>query len=406
MKSRSICGIVFCSVLGLLSGTVHVQAQPQLIYPVITEVKIVFSMVSHHNTIPERIHFYDTFGDPQGNDKYAVPYLVYEPVVTLHNPYQEALTLNRCRVRISNPPIGFSFKKNNAYLRSDFATGAHHPLGRFQIANEQNTNAVKIFILRIRELDEEGAPGAPVVLQPGESKSFSTWVEPDWTWALETANGYTSRIFHDWDSNQRNTVRDPRTSNERGVETVPASSSGVWDYRGGFQTDMLSLSNGNRPANTLYPFESPQQRLSNFVVVKLTDSVTVEATPMRTTLPNQYDFKVDMLRDMADFADGDVHRSFGLVIPELARTPQPVLVTKTYQVGAILQKADDPTHGGKTPFAMFRMVAKPEAITDNQFYQSPPVPAEDLYSVAYDKLDGYPSLGFPDAPGAAPALEV
>ncbi len=405
MKSRHISGLVSSCALGLLLlGSPRAQGQTR--YPVISKVRIVFSMVSHHNTIANRVVFYDTFGNPQGNANYAVPHLVYEPVVTLYNPYPDVLSLTRCRIRISDPPVGFSFRKNNIPLRTDFGNHGVHPLGRFQIANENNLNARKIFTLYLRERNSSGVPGDSIILQPGESREFSPWVEDNWTWSTETAGGHAPHCFHDWNIHDLMTTEDHRTENPRGVETV-GTSSGAWDYRAGFQVDLLSLSNGARPANTLYPFESPQQKFSSFVVVKLTDTVTVQAKAMGTSpgTGTPY-FKVDMLRGMADNADADVHRSFTLTLPGLSTMPQPVFSTKTYQVGAILQRGDDPTHGGKTPFAMVSMVAKPEALEANTFYQTPFVPTADLYEVKFDKLNGYPSLGFPNVPGEGPALEV
>ena len=100
--------------LGLLL-MLQLQSFAQTRQPVISKVEFIFSMVSHYNHLGERINFYNTAGSPAGNTNYAVPHLVYEPVVTLYNPYNEALTLTKARVKISDPPVGFTFKKNNVF---------------------------------------------------------------------------------------------------------------------------------------------------------------------------------------------------------------------------------------------------------------------------------------------------
>lgn len=390
-------------LLALLAIT-PVQAQ-QTRWPVISKVRIVFSMVSHHNTIQDRVAFYNTSGDPKGNAHYAVPHLVYEPVVTLYNPYPDTLVLNRCRVRLSDPPVGFSIKKNDQPLRHEFGWGQFHGLGRFQIQNEQNASARKIFILNLTSPDASGMPGDPIVLQPGESRDFSTWVENNWSWGLETSptNG---RAFFDWAAHENFTNRDGRTGNLMGVETTSLSSPGLWDYRAGFQTDSLSLST-TRPAATFYDFEAGAPIAHNFVVIKLTDTFTVLAKTMRTaTGQSDPDFRVEMLRGTNANADQDIHRTYAFNMGDIVQDPESPVVLKTYQVGTLLQKPDDLTRGGKTPFAMLSIKAKPAALQANNFYQTPAVPSADLYDVRFDEMDGYPSLGFPAIPGEEPALKI
>ncbi len=383
-------------LLTLLLGTTGSQAQGETRYPVISKVRIVFSAVAHHNHNGERVSFYNTSGDPKGNTNYAVPHLVYEPVITLFNPYQDVLTLNRCRIRISDPPVGFAFKKNADYLRADFANGIFHGLARFQGTSENSITARKTFTLLLRSLNANGIPGAAIVLQPGESKEFSAWVENNWSWGLETAmNG---RSFFDWMTQNNFTNRDRRTNNTMGVETTSLSSPGLWDYRAGFQTDNLSL-DSRRPAATVYPFETGTPNARSYAVIKLTDTFTAQAKTMRTaTAPTDPDFRVEMLRGTNADADQDIHRTFPFSVTDIVEPAGSPVITKTYKVGRILQKPDDLTRGGKTPFAMLSISAKPAALLANQFYQTPAVPTGELYDVRFEKAD-YPSLGFPGDPG-------
>ncbi|RYD36658.1 MAG: hypothetical protein EOP87_05030, partial [Verrucomicrobiaceae bacterium] len=114
-------------------------------YPVISKVELLFSLVTHYSHIGERVDFYNNYGSPKGNTNYAVPHLVYEPIVTLYNPYNEPLTMSRSQIKIWDPPVGFAFKKNSDFLRSDFASGNFHGLARLQIGYDSDPAARKTF---------------------------------------------------------------------------------------------------------------------------------------------------------------------------------------------------------------------------------------------------------------------
>ena len=123
-------------------------------------------MVSHRQYLSDRVHFYNVNGSPAGNDQYASPMLACDPLVTLYNPANSSASRSKVRVMISDPPVGFKFKKNADYLRSDFATG-FQPMARFQIDNEANASARKKFIMLLRELGVNQTPGAAITLGPG-----------------------------------------------------------------------------------------------------------------------------------------------------------------------------------------------------------------------------------------------
>ena len=81
--------------------------------------------------------------------------------------------MNRVRVKIWDPPVGFRIKKNGICLRSEFDSGSFLGLARFQIANEYNLSARITFTLVLSDYNATThAPGAPIVLQPGESRSL------------------------------------------------------------------------------------------------------------------------------------------------------------------------------------------------------------------------------------------
>ena len=386
--------------LGLLAG-LTVPAFSQTRQPVISRVEILFSMVSHYCHITDRVNFYNSFGSPRGNTNYAVPHLVYDPSVTLYNPYNEPLTLRRPRIRIWDPPVGFTFKKNDDFLRDAFAAGEFHGLARLQIANENNVNARKTFTLSLSSPTESGQPGAPIVLQPGESKTFSAWVESDWTWGVETAGGYNVRSFFDWNASNDFTNKDGRTLNAFGVEAVSSEFLHyLSDPSAGFQTDGLSLASA-RPAATRYSFEVNANWTGNWVAIRTNEVVRVQAKAMRTAPASvASDFQVDLLQGRVVDPSRDTLKSFPLSLAGIIQNEAAAVISRVFNVDNILQRPSELTPGGKTPFAALTMVAKASALRGNLFYATPAVPAAELYELHFDeRSDFYENPVMPsDAP--------
>ncbi len=353
-----------------------IQPSPsrEVLLPVIAKLQIIFSVVSHHSHLPYRVKAFNELPilpPPQepirGNEKHAAPHLVYDPVITLYNPYDVELDLTQIRIRVSDPPVGFQFQKHDKLARSDpwyreeFSRGEFHGLARFQIDNEKNVNARKTFTLFLRNKNVAGLPGGNVVLLPGEVKVFSPWVEksnPTWTWGLETSGGMIPRAFFDWNVSQKLGNEDKRTGNTKGVETIPGL-----DFRAGFQTDHMSYGN-DRPANSRYYWENNPGLGGGWLSMKLSDDVTVNAKPQRTvvdaTLP---DFRVDILAGIDADPARDTLRTYefrlGDVATEMSTTKSPSrTISRRFNNGDILQGPKDPTPGGKSPFAIFTMSAK------------------------------------------------
>jgi hypothetical protein len=377
--------------MGLLCG-LSSTAFSQTRRPVISKVEILFSIVSHYSHIPDRVNFYNNAGVPKGNSNYAVPHLVYEPSVTLYNPYNDPLTMTRSLVKIWDPPVGFAFKKNDVHLRTDFETDTFHGLARFMIQNDFNSSARKSFTLSLSSPQPDGSPGDTIVLQPGESMTFSTWVEKDWTWGLETAGGYTARSFFDWNTSNDFTNRDGRTANAFGVEAITNRFPfAVFnDPRAGFQTDNLSQSQGYRPFASLYDFEVASWSNSSWVAIKMADVVRVQAKSMRTlpagSLP---DFQVDLLRGEVQNPTSDRVKAFPMSLTGIIQDDQNPVISRAFQAGQLLQAPSDKTVGGKTPFAMFSMVAKSSALRANRFYTTPAVPTGDLYELQFGEVTDF-----------------
>lgn len=335
---------------------VTVSSASERLLPVIAKLQIMFSAVSHYNHLGDRIDFYETKGNPRGNRNYGCPHLAYDPVITLYNPYDVALDLAKLRVRIWDPPVRFGFKKNAAWLRDEFASGDFHPMARFAIAEESNVGARRYFTLLLTEMTGS-RPGGRIRLEPGEVKVFSPWVEPNWTWGVETSGGYTVRCFFDWNVANDFGNRDGRTGNLMGIETVPG-----WDPRAGLQTDHLSYA-GKRPIATRYDFEIANNWSGGWLAIKLADTFTVEAKAGRAVnIASQADFTVDLLAGAMQNPAGDILRTYRFryadPTKEISANPSHPVIRRTFRVGDILQKPEDKSVGGKSPFAILTMAAK------------------------------------------------
>ena len=337
--------------------------QQERLLPVIAKMQLVFSIISH-NSQGNRADFLNNFGDPKGNDNYAVPHIVYEPVITLFNPYDVALDLKKIRIRVWDPPVGFRFAKVvggvEHWFRAEMASGEFHGLARFQWSHEQDPTARRWFTLYLTDGTSQAA-GNALRLQPGEVKVFSSRVESNWSWSLECGNG--TRSFFDWNASGDFGNIDNRTNNRLGVEAVPG-----WDPRAGLQTDSLSYGIGNRPADLLYNFETTNggmyQSWDGFVSIKTTDEVKVELKALRTTAANSAvpDFQVDVLAGNTEDVSQDLLRRyrFNFVNPtaEISANPTTPVISRKYLVKDILQSWTDTSKGGKKCLAMLEMTAR------------------------------------------------
>ncbi|MGC4017045.1 MAG: hypothetical protein QM755_21410 [Luteolibacter sp.] len=350
----------------LLPSTKGTQISPtkERLMPVISKLQIMYSAVSHYSHITDRVNFYNTKGNPLGNENYVVPHLVYDPVVTLYNPYDVAIELPKLRLRIWDAPVLFGFKKNGVWLRNDFASGNFLPISRFTITDQTNTNARKYFTLLLRDVDSTSNPGGPIKMQPGEVRVFAPWVNKDWNWAYETNDQYNVHVFFDFDVSKNFGNVNGRTKNPFGVETVPG-----WVARAGLQEDNLSVS-GARPAGTAYDFEqNTSYGTAGWVAIKKAgDTFSVHAEPGRglpSTNTTDPDFQADLLAGSNTDVASDILRTYSFRMKNVANEVSPggtkTAIDRTFIAGDLLQKPTDNGVGGKTPFAIFTMAAKTTA---------------------------------------------
>ncbi|MEO7100118.1 MAG: hypothetical protein ABI162_12205 [Luteolibacter sp.] len=379
------------SVIGT-GATTGLIASPntERLVPVIAKLQLVFSMVAHYSfDVAQRRKNLDDKGNPKGYTNYGAVDLVYDPVITLYNPYDVTLDLSKTRIRIWDPPVAFSFTKYDhgwPYKTNPISSGNVRSDGQFVGLAQMHSNAKptdrKRFTLVLADGTSQGL-GARLKLLPGEVKVFSPRVESSWTWGTETAGGYGSNsqaTFFDWDTTKNFGNQDHR-QNARyptlGVECAPG-----FDTLAGLQTD--NIANNRNPA-TRYSFEVS---FNEVVTVRTTDEIQVDAKPLVVATGAPAQFQVDLLAGVSagsasndttidstnSAVAGDTLRSyrffFSNIADEISDHPT-TPITRKFEVGKILQPDTDrkAQFGKKRPFAMLEMTAR---TTKEQFTDSKP----------------------------------
>ena len=152
---------------------------------------------------------------------------------------------------------------------------------------------------------------------------------------------------------------DNRNKDPMGIESFPG-----WDTRAGLQVDHISY--GSRPTATRYDFEQQHGMDGGWLCIKLDDTFTVNAKALRTQPPGaEPDFGVDLLAAVNPDVTTDLLRGidfrFNDVTQEISATPKNPVIQRTFRMRDILQKPDDTSHGGKTPFAVLTMKLRVES---------------------------------------------
>ena len=367
--------------------------------PVIAKFQLVFSLVSHRPTYGNRLAYWD---GKLGAGNSAIPHLVYDPVITLYNPYDVTLSLAKTRIRVWDPPVGFRLTKIDKSAGTpgvpirdpnrESATGGFVGLARMQITNQSVATARRCFTLILTDGTAESS-GASLKLKPGEVKVYSPRVQAAWDWAWETTNG--PNVFFDYDQGKEFGNLDNRTKygiGAFGVETVPG-----WSFRAGLQEDHLAT-NDPRYDPSKYAFEKSENINDGFVTMRMTDEVTLEVKPMVTSAGASKQFEVDILAGTTQGAStfdatnsgvkADTLRSYSFSfsgtdpLADMSEDPsKPIIKSVNYTIRELLQDNTDKTKGGKKPIAMLEMSARTtkEKLTDSKpwLYNNPVVEGAD-----------------------------
>ncbi len=377
LQSTTNAYTVSASDLAINRPGFYVTPDQERLIPIIAKLQIVFSMVSHGPSIDARRTEQDRI---YGAGNYGIPNVVYEPIVTLYNPYDVDLNLSKLRIRVWDIPVGFRLSKvvsNNVIpFRNDrIPTDKFFGISQMNAGNQDDQTARKCFTLLL-----VGGPNETpkqLTLRPGEVKIFSQELQPNWTWESERNNSNNARVF-----DYRPTVVDltnsdayyPSTANgnspDLGVRTIP----GLF-YGGGFQTDHLANSN---PALTYSPGDGNG---GGVVVIRKADSVKFEVKP-KNIRQGDVNFQVDILagakkgdpvtvtalsslnQNSKNPGEEDLLRSYKFKIdnPEeqLIAPGDPIIISRQKTIGDIFQldTATRSVPGGKTAFASLEMTAR------------------------------------------------
>ena len=112
-------------------------------------------------------------------------HIMYEPIVTLHNPYNVALQFNTVHIEFVNVPLAMQIFRNDVAQSTGLV-----PLDTMFDANDQG-QVGKLFGMNLKT-KANGAPGSPTfTMMPGETKLFAPYLDPNRTYYQEQTVGRT-----------------------------------------------------------------------------------------------------------------------------------------------------------------------------------------------------------------------
>ena len=226
---------------GTVTGANRVPPSGLLLQPTLAKVQVLFSLLGRdiYRNLPqgpiqrqltpeEKAPGLHGMQDQQfRNTRFDYDlHLMYQPIVTLHNPYNVALEFTSVRVEFMHVPFAMQVFRNDLPQSTGFA-----PMETMFADNESGAQT-KIFGMNLKNKKADGTPGTTTItLLPGEVKLFSGYIDPNRTFAQDVGD----RQF--WD----HTVGTGITTN---IDALPG-----WRGDGiGFDCDWLTGSmriNGN-----------------------------------------------------------------------------------------------------------------------------------------------------------------
>lgn len=372
--------------------------------PVVAQLQIIFSMVTHPLSMTKVGNWVSAYNaaDPNFANQHLRAWLVFEPVVTLWNPYSVPIQFDSMSIGLDKLPIAFRFGKKEGRARAvDMrvleAQGSRinrsfWPLSQFVWFGGKD-NAITNFSFNVRGGNvDSGMSGEPVVLQPGENKVFSTFVRQGQNWGS---------VFRDFMIQSSADVgAGNRSSLVKGVDMVEG-----YNDVGGFRFDHLGRNNANRAAASLYSFERSSINSGRFhvMVLRPQDSVIVKAklanndasTDQEVDDMNHFTMLVEM-DQLGNISSDEILGSTFTVreTDRLYEDPDEDVIERSYVADTISQLAGDADRGGKEPFAVFTMSAKSTnellSPTKGWLYGNPVLAAyEQDESVAPQPLQSY-----------------
>ena len=188
-------GVVASAPTGYAASTTPAVPTGPLLLPSLLRVDMIFSLISH----------YTHAGNAAALAALGFPYrlyLMYLPIITIHNPYNVPLVFDSLKISFADVPIAFQFRIGGQPLTYDPL-----PLNWLYSGQYGKTNS-KAFYIRLKS-----AIGGttPIRLEAGQTKLFGTpMVTPDWTWGqdfFDAKNGGTTLC--DWWNGQTGEPNNP-----------------------------------------------------------------------------------------------------------------------------------------------------------------------------------------------------
>jgi hypothetical protein len=376
--------------------------------PTIAKIQLVFSIAAHwpFSGGPARA-FLNAAGNPQGFQYYAVPNVISDPVITLYNPYDVALDLEKIRIRIWDPPVVFRYQRRgpstppaSEWRHVRTADDGWLRLAQCQGGFSTSPTIRKCYTLLLSGGNTQGLTGS-LQLKPGELKVFSPRVETGWNWYSETRTGYVrypDAAFFDYDPARHYTNKDTRPTarwGSFGVECAPG-----WVSRAGIQTDCIGqprnpdstawYENGGtetnpRPGGFTTPNGYITMRICGPEPAKdpnLSDEIRIEIKPQIAAGQSSTNFQVDVLAGKEPGTNFDINQPnntgveadtlrsyrFNFSDPNVELwdgTP----IDKNFRIRDILQDEFDTQTDEKMPVAMLELSAR---TTKDQYTDTKP----------------------------------
>lgn len=346
--------------------------------PVVAKLQILFSMVSHLNSSLDLNGTTAGYNaeDPGYAGQHLRPWLVFEPIVTLWNPYSVPIEFDGLAIGLDKIPVAFRFAKDTggragqADLRApDPQNGNRNnrsfwPLSQFVWGGSKD-DAITNFSFNIRGgTMEDGITRDSILLQPGENKVFTSLVREGTSW---------SQVRNNFSIQSSGTVGS--TSNNSKVKNIDFVEG--WNTMAGFRLDHLARFRDQRNSASLYSFEQRaftapsstriKQDWFHICVLRPQDSIVVKAklsnndanTDSEEERRDDFTMLVEMDRTNGISTNQILGSSFTVREKDgLREEGAEEIIERTFPVITILQSERDTTRGGKTPFAVFTMTAK------------------------------------------------
>ncbi|MEP4076702.1 hypothetical protein [Haloferula sp.] len=346
-------------------GSTNHAPKRAVLSPVVAKVDIVFSMVTHDL----RSNYQAKYRRADPNNTHYSPWLVFEPVVTMWNPYNVPVKFSELKLFFDKIPVGFRFQKKEGRGRwsdvrnqSGDTTEYWWPLSRF-IWGGGKTDAITEFYVRLMGGTSDTRPGGDIILSPGETRVFTAHVLSRETW------GQVKNDFIITNSN------DAKSKIQAGGSGV--NYTGGWNRTGGFRFDHLARWQDLRNPASVYSFEKNTLKNRNdwhWIALRGSDGFRAKARLLDNDNPDNdasadndrdrsFSMKVALMAQGANMGEArKVVQNMDIEVEDfhkLYREGEPKIIEHDIIAEEAYQSEGDRGPGGKSPFAVLSLTAKP-----------------------------------------------